>query len=521
MSRSVRAALMALALVLPVHAQIVKVTQTDGKVVQGDLLGYENGKYRLRLAGGDLREIDEARVQDIVLLFPTGDRTPRRDAGVLEAARAAFERNDLDLALQKISEAVRTLDDDRSHTGELASRIASAYLERLLDQRDPAKFADGLRQVLPTLTPGVRKEFFQKMADRFVDLDRSAPDSAFTGTLGESLARLADEGSIAEEGRAALADLFVQHGMKEQERKEYGHALTLFRGASRVDPRRRELLKGRILEVALVRARTLAEKVDVVAARAAARDAAAADPDNVEARRILEDLDFAAFRQKVDAEVGGPELVRLLRKFLEGGPGPEQRQWAEQALRRASTTDKPVSAQLAQYYPVKIGRTLIYRRGDGELSERLRTDAVTRDGDVLRVYHTVQENYREFATTKAYLVEIEKDSVYQPTTGEEREPLLRFPAQTGDSWTWQSRRREFKRVVKSLGEAVTVGREGSLRTYPDCLVVEFTSTVDRDGVPVTMTSRSMYAPGVGLVKLEFLDPEFRKFNLELVEQVQE
>jgi hypothetical protein len=34
-------------------------------------------------------------------------------------------------------------------------------------------------------------------------------------------------------------------------------------------------------------------------------------------------------------------------------------------------------------------------------------------------------------------------------------------------------------------------------------------------------SRSSYAPGVGLVRLEYLDPEFRKFNLELVEQGQE
>jgi tetratricopeptide (TPR) repeat protein len=521
MSRSVCGALLAFALVLPLHAQIVKVTQTDGKVVQGDLLGYENGKYRLRLNSGDLREIDEARVQDIVLVFPTGDRVPARDAGVLESARAAFERNDLELAMQKISEAVRTLDDDRSQMSELASRIASAYLERLLDQRDPAKFAEGLRQVLPTLTPAVRKEFFQKMADRLVDLDRSAPDNAFTATLGETLARLIDEGSVSEESRSVLADLFVSRGLKEADRKDFGAALTLFKGAARVDPKRRELLKSRVLETALARARALAEKGDVVAARTMAREAEVADPDNAEAKKILADLDFVAFRQKVDAEGGGPELAQMLRKFLENSPGPEQKEWAERALQRALTTDKPVSAQLAQYYPVKVGRTLVYRRGDGEFTERLRTDSVTREGDVLRVYHTVVESYREFANTKAYLVEIEKDAVYQPTTGEEREPILRFPAHSGDSWSWTSRRREFKRTVRSVGETVTVGREGAARVYPDCLVVEFTSTVEKDGIPVVMTSRSMYAPGVGMVKLEFLDPEMRKFNLELVEQVQE
>jgi hypothetical protein len=51
--------------------------------------------------------------------------------------------------------------------------------------------------------------------------------------------------------------------------------------------------------------------------------------------------------------------------------------------------------------------------------------------------------------------------------------------------------------------------------------VDFTSSIDRDGGPVSLTSRSVYAPGVGLVKLEFLVPEFRKFNLELVDFGQE
>lgn len=521
MFRSVSAALVALLLALPLDAQIVKVTQTDGKVVQGDLLGYENGKYHLRLAGGTLQEIDEARVQDVVLVFPTGDRTPARDTGVLQAAKEAFERNDLDLALAKISEAVRSLDDDRSQMAELAARISTAYLERLLDQRDPGKFAEGLRQVLPTLTPTVRKEFFQKMADRFVDLDRSAPDNLFTAALGDALARLADEGSVAEETRYSLAELFVARALKELEKGETGPALTLLKGAARVDPKRREALKGRILETALARARALADKGDAVGARAAAGEARALDPDNAEAKKLLDDLEFLAFRQRVDQDAGGADLVALLKKFIEGNPKPEQKEWAERALERVATAEKPVSGQLGQYFPVKVGRTLVYRRGDGDFSERIRTDSVTRDGDVLRVFTTMQENFREYATTKAYLTEIERDCVYLPTTGEEREPVLRFPAQVGDSWSWQSPGRSYKRTVKSLGETVTVGREGATRVYPDCLVIEFASTLDRDGVPVTMTSRSMYAPGVGLVKLEYLDREFRQFNLELVDVLQE
>jgi hypothetical protein len=517
MSKSVLALILASLLALPAFAQIVKVTRTDGKTVQGELLGYENGRYRLRLSGGTVEEIDEAKVQDIVLISPTGDRAPSRDSGALEAARNAFDRNDFDLALQKIAEAMRGLDDDRTQMVELTAKISAAYLERLLEQKDPSRFRDAVRQVVPTLTPAAKKEFFQKMADRLADLHRSAPDNAFTAALGEAVARLVDEGSLTEESRGSLAEILIQRAQAEIDRKELGAALTLLRGAWRVDPLRREGLKGRLAEIALARARALLEKNDAIGAAAAAREATASDPENAEAKRFLEDVEFAAFRQRVDGDLGGPELAAAIRKFMERDLKPEQRDWAEKALARVLNPVKPQTTQLGQYYPVQEGRFMVYRRGDGEFTEKIHTDSVVREGEVVRVHNTVKEIYREYETAKAYLVEIEKDTIFLPTTSSEREPLLKFPLQAGDSWTWQSRGREFKRTVKSLNESITVGREGESRLYNDCLVVDFTSTLDRDGGALTLTSRSTYAPGVGLVKLEFLDAAFRKFNLELVD----
>ncbi len=521
MSKSVFAVLLALVLALPAFAQVVRVTKTDGKVVQGELLGFENGRYRVRLTNGVVEDIDEKKVQDIVLVSPTGERGLSRDAAALEAARAAFERNDLDLALQKISEAMRSLDDDRTQVAELTAKISAAYLERLLEQKDAARFTEGLRQVVPTLTPGTRKDLLQKMADRLGDLHRTAPDNAFTAALGEALARLVDEGTLPEESRAALAELLLQRAQIETDRKEFGASLTLLRGALRIDPKRRDALKGLLSETALARAKSLAEKGDAPGAASAAREAAEADPENAEARRMVEEMEFVALRQRIDAEGGGPEVVQAIRKFMERDLKPEQREWAEKALARASTNTKPQATQLTLYFPVKAGRFLVYRRGDGDFTERIRTDAVVRDGDIVRVYNTVKETYRDYATSKAYLVEIEKDTVFLPTTSAEREPLLRFPVQAGDSWTWTSRQREFKRTVKSLTDSVAVGREGESRVYNECMVVDFTSTIDRDGVPVSLTSRSTYAPGIGLVRLEFLDPEFKKFNLELVDFGQE
>src|SRR6185295_10128036 len=229
MFKSVLAAFLALVLALPLAAQVVKVTKTDGKVVQGELLGFENGRYRLRLTGGAVEEIDEKKIQDIVLISPVGDRRSSRDNGALDAARDAFERNDLALALQKISEAMRSLDDDRSQVAELTAKISAAYLERLLEQKDVARFTEGLRQVMPTLTPSTKRELLQKMSDRLADLHKSAPESAFTTALGEAVARLAEEGTIPEESRAALADLLLQRAQIELDKKEYGAALTLLK----------------------------------------------------------------------------------------------------------------------------------------------------------------------------------------------------------------------------------------------------------------------------------------------------
>jgi tetratricopeptide (TPR) repeat protein len=521
MSKTVLAAVLAFFLALPAFAQIVRVTKTDGKVVQGELLGFESGRYRIRLANGTVEDIDEKRIQDIVLVSPTGERGLSRDTAALEAARAAFERNDLDLAIQKISEAMRSLDDDRTQVAELTARISAAYLEKLLEQKDAARFTEGLRQVVPTLTPATRKDLLQKMAARLADLHKTAPDNAFTAALGEALARLVDEGTLPEEPRVALAELLLQRAQVETDRKDHGSALTLLRGVVRIDPKRREALKGLLSEAALARAKSLLEKGDATGAAAAAREAAEVDPENAEARKLVEEMEFVVLRQRVDAEGGGPEVVQAIKKFMERDLKPEQREWVEKALVRATTNTRPQATQLALYFPVKAGRFLVYRRGDGEFTERIRTDAVVRDGEILRIYNTVKEMFRDYATSKAYLVEIDKDTVFLPTTSAEREPLLKFPVQAGDSWTWTSRQREFKRTVKSLSESVAVGREGDSRVYNDCMVIDFTSTVDRDGAPVSLTSRSTYAPGIGLVKLEFLDPEFRKFNLELVDFGQE
>jgi hypothetical protein len=521
MSKTALALLAVLVLATPGLAQGVKVTLTDGTVVTGTLEGYEQGKYRVRIPNGTVRELEEHAVQEIVLTErPAGERPSASASSATDAARAAFDRGDFDDALRQAGLAMADLDQQRGGLSELVGRIAQAQFERLLEKRDVPALSESLRRTLPILSPEARRATMTRLAERFSDLHKVSPNESFTTAFAEVLARLAEAGTIEESLRGALADRFATFGQAAFERKAFGSAATFYQGAVRVDPSRRSAIQARLVEVLEARARQLLDAGENRAAGLLAREALALDPKNDEARRLLDDADVAQLRLEVDASEPADALTRL-RDYLPRATRPENKAWAEQTIARIQANPEKelpgVSAQMRKYFPIRPGRILVYRRADGEIRERIRTDSIARESGLTRVYFTLEEIYRDYSTRKAYFLELEKDAILLPTGGE-REPLLRFPVRAGDSWTWQSRGRDFRRSVKSVTEVVALGRGEEARSYSDCLVVEFTSTIDREGSPVQITSRSTYAPGIGLIRLDYLDPEFQKFSLELVEQ---
>lgn len=507
-----------LVLAAPLVAQGVRITLKDGTVLEGDLEGYENGRYRLRRPGGAVDIIDERRVVDVVLV-ERPSAAPPREGNAAEEARAAFERGDFEEALRRVAEALRDLDLRRQDLQALAGRAAQAQLERLLEGRDAERLAQTLRRTLASLPAEGRRSVLTRLTERFADQFRSTPQDPFTGAFAEMLAGLIEEGTVEESIRQALSVSFEQAGTAAQERQDLAAAALFFRAALRIDPSRRDTLRPRWVAASLAEAAARLERGDPRRAARAAREALAAHPDHAEALRILEEAEFALLKEETEAAYGD-EAAPLLREFLARSRRPEHRTWAEETLARLSGRPSPrppeIAAQMRAYFPLRPGRHLLYRRGDGEMLEKVRVDSIARDGEILRVYTVLEEIYRNYSTRMTYVLEIERDTIHL-VAGSQREPLLKFPLRSGDVWTWQSGGRTFRRQVRSMGQTVAVGRGDARRTYEDCLVVEFTSTVEREGALVPMTSRSTYAPGVGLVKLEFLEPDFEKFNLELVE----
>ena len=54
-------------------------------------------------------------------------------------------------------------------------------------------------------------------------------------------------------------------------------------------------------------------------------------------------------------------------------------------------------------------------------------------------------------------------------------------------------------------------------TFHNCIEITFSTELTRGGKSRRLESKEIYAPAFGLVKVEYLDPEFRRHNLELVE----
>ncbi len=501
--------------------QGVRITRTDGKVVEGDLLGYEDGKYRIQTKDGGAEEIEEARVQEIVLTGspppPEAPPAPERAVAVpvpAEDALAALERGDTEAALQKVLNALDGIQSRSEEIHGLAVRVYQGHLPKLIEKRDAAGLSDALRRFPETLPAEARKDLLAKLSERLAEQVRAAPDDPFTSAFAEGLARLVEEGSASGDVRTALADRFVLQGRRETEAGNAAAAAALYRGALKLDSGRRDALKDPLAEAAVEAGLRRLGTGDARGAFEAAREALELNPAHDRARGLLEDAEFALLKGQAQA-AWGAEAESLLRAFLSRSRRAGHREWAVQALGRLAAQPAPDPAALAElnrFFPVKAGSTLLYRRADGEVQQKVRTEAVTRLKDTVRVRYSLQEIYRGNSTFKPYELEIEKDAVLL-ATGRERETLLKFPLREGDSWAWKSANQEFRRTVKALGQTVRVGRGDRERTFEDCAVIEFTSVSGRRA----MTSRSTYAPGLGLVKLEFLEPEHRGFGLELVE----
>lgn len=473
MTRLLAAGLFVL-LALDARAQEIQLTLSDGSIVQGELKGFENGKYRV-LVGGTVREYDEADVVTLVLLERGTDQPPV---------------NPVDGVRRQLQE------------GKDGTRAASEFVRafKSLSQNDRRKLLDAAQQSL-----------------------EGRLDQAFVVEFADAVAK---DSGLDSTHRPAVGGTLEAVGRSAERGKKAGTAWRILRAAVRLDSARAESLKTVRVAQAEADLRLRFQGGDYAAAVEAADEVLSLASDHPDAMRIRED----SLRRKLDKELAEKPDARfsLLEEYARTTRRTESRTWAESEMAKVRNTggakkSTPLENPLTRYYPVAVGRWWEYRvgdkTGDGEVHQKLKITEVTPDGEGHRVRYTLDHIYRNYTNSRAFQLFVSPNEIQSSSgsDGAKAFPLLKAPLETGRSWSRDDAVPRLSREILSMSDSITT----AMGTFSNCLVVRFTSVMPKDQGDLQMVSRSYYAPDVGLVRLVFEDAEFQKFNLDLVKRGQD
>ncbi len=186
----------------------------------------------------------------------------------------------------------------------------------------------------------------------------------------------------------------------------------------------------------------------------------------------------------------------------------------------ATMSKVPVSffcKEMRKYFPLAVGDFWVYKVGESEVLQRMEITEILRGEENLRVYYILEDIYKNYRTSKVGQLVAGPDAVYLASefgmNGRKSFPFLRFPAIVCVSCVVSLDSQKVLREVRSLTATVAT----PAGSFPGCLEVSLVTSVFRLTEETRIVSRRYYAPNVGLVKLEFDDPSYRKLNLELVD----
>jgi tetratricopeptide (TPR) repeat protein len=507
----------------PLAAQEVEVTLTDGTRVVGTWLGTRNGKYHLTVHG-EPKAYSEQRVREIRLIaepIPVGKERPRpgteRSAAYqgyaeMAAIEQAARVGDFDTAFRLLNRLTETLAKMESERSLLYDMVHSQYIINLINERDVAGLAKRVSE-LDTLPRSNQKSILEFMIMKLEQLVREEPTARFTAELAASIgSALTPETPIDPERRIQMIALLTRVAEKEYTESRFNTATRIYEGLLRMEPGRAEDLRERITETRRFHADQMRGAGKFADAARILREYLEIFPDNAEIANLLEDVEYEKLQKDVAASFRARAEV-LLKEYLES-PRPEAyRMWAETQLETLAET-RPhrvrFDPRIEEYFPVEPGHWMRYARGDGKFSETIFTDSIRAEEDMLHVYYTLEEKYKEWTTRKVYQVQIEHDRVSR-RMGDKHEVLLQLPFAPGTSWDWATKDQTFKRTITATDATVIV----PAGTFHNCLAVQFDSISHTEAGETRITSTSYYAPGEGLVKIEFHQAEYQRYGLRL------
>lgn len=508
----------------------VTVTCKNGQAITGFLIGMSDGCYLVEDHDRRRHRIPEASVKDVKLeaiMVKSSSRTADAPAGsggtasvglaeVREIERAMRE-GDYEYAFEiyhRFQESVRRLQYEST---QLKDKIHTQYVLSLIRKRDVKGLVSKLKQI-DTLEESTRLLILDLVALKIAELVRNEPTGRFTADFAVAVGAHLQSGTpITPERRSQLLTILRRVADEEfrlGEARGYANAAEIYAGLIRIDPETTEDLRGKVKESRFALARILRGDDRLNEAILAIETLLKEEPGNADAILLVGELRFERLQTLVEGALP-PRQRELLETYLEAPRKETHAEWAKKRLtevRLGGAAELRIAKEIETYFPTRKGRRMRYIRTDGRFEELLHVDDIRPFEDALRITYTLTESHKDWSSSHVYEMELSETRVSRLIENT-RETLLRFPLQVGDTWSWERGDQTFTRTVISLKEEVTV----PLGTFRDCLLVEFeTVTREKDGTR-RITSKSYYAPGVGLVKLAFDQPSVRAYGLNLVE----
>ncbi len=504
----------------PLSAQEVELTLPDDQSVRGSLEGFQGGKYRIRVEG-KLRVISEDDVITLTIL----DRRTRPTSG-LEEIEAAFGEGRTSDAMRAIHRMLDRIPFKNRELRMLALEQHREGISRLITGRNGKELRELTLAALEVFSTEEEGSLLQDLQREVRRRRTETGDDSFLLELAETLALLVHRMSVlSASAQASLPPLLEETAETARKKENRSAAWKLLRALVRVDASRGPALRELRLKLALEDARQKQVAGDVAGAIAATDEVLQLHPNHPSAFEIREEILFDKLQADLNRGGSASDRENMVHEFLRVAQKRENREWATAQLKAETSTQSlgaVVFEQMRKYYPVRPGATWRYRTGEPDAESReeevfqvIRIRDVTETENGRRITGVVETEQGNSSVTRPFRVRVDGDSIFLSHT---EGALLKFPLQRGSWWEWGgtlSGTGTQKHIRKVTSDSRTVTTPHG--TFHNCIEITFSTELTRGGKSRRLESKEIYAPAFGLVKVEYLDPEFRRHNLELVE----
>ncbi len=505
---------------MPLHAQEVEIVLSDDQSIRGSLEGFQGGNYRIRV-DGNLRTIPEDDVITVTIL----ERHSRPASG-LEEIEAAFGEGRPGDAMKAIHRMLDRIPFTDREMRRLALEQHQIGISRLIKERNLKLLHEVLASSLTFLSTIEENGQLQAL-QREVDRRRTEfPTDSFNLDLAEAMAALIYRMAVlTPSAKASLPPILESLAELSRKKHKLTAAWKLYRALVRLDSSRARGLRDLRLKLALEDAREKMLSGDEEATVAASDEVLRLYPNHPGAFDIRETILFNRLQTNLTPPVSGEDRERLIHEFLRIAQKQENRDWATRQLKTETPPEKNdvlVIEQMRKYYPVRPGASWRYRVGKGnpEGSEpnqynEMRIQEIEESENGRRVLAEIEFERGSSSTTRAVQIRIEGDSIFLRRG---KGPNLKFPLKRGQWWdcgSFTSEKGTPNSVRKVTSDSRTV--KTPYGTFNNCIEITHSSEYNEGGKFKRIETKEYYAPHVGLVKMEHMDPAYSQFNLELVD----